>query len=271
LDNKILTVPKLFDYVNTSVRRKAKTYNKSQTPTLYSSGTGVLVLGDFRKQIISGEKIDLPSEKISQVILSETFPENVRSILTNLRRTGFTQDQLQHAANTPSALAAYLEDEFSGWRTKLRETFSFAPSTIESEGGDLIFPDGSLCHEYMAESKDRGKVVRKLHLYPDWFLDGSRLKLLIDIFNINIEKMVLELNIKISPIEQLQGLIANGWEIKSENDGKVVANKNGVKLAIYQKKISISGIDFDEVFNSSELNSADRKILSETVRAIALT
>lgn len=269
--DKILTMSTLFDYVRTAVERKAATYNnKLQTPSLYSNATGTLVLGDFRRQLISGAPVDLPSGVFDGIILVETESESVRAFLPEWKNPKLTQEQLEYAANTTNALANYFDRDFSAWRTKLRNEFGFAPSGIGSEGGELTFPGGSLCNEYKAESKERGVIIRKLHLEMDWCENGERLRSLLEILKFGVEEIVLSLNVRLTPIDQLQGLTANGWVIQSEKDTKVVASKAGVKLRVYQKRIAISGLDFDELFDASVGASKSRDILSQAVTALAL-
>lgn len=268
--DKILTISSLFEFVNSGVRRKSATFNKTQTPNIYTKSNGVMVLGDFRSTLISSAPIGLPNNAFGQVLLTETQSENVRALLPDWKDPRKTKDQLEYAANTVGALNKYFDDDFSSWRTELRTEFGFPPAKMEVGGGDLEFPGGSLCNNYVAESKERGFIQRKLYLEMEWMRDGARLKKLLEIFKFNVEEFVLELNSNIVPIDQLQGLAANNWNVKSEKDTKVVAYKDGIELRVHPKRIVISGLDFDEILDQSIKNSKSREIFSQAVSALTL-
>src|SRR5207247_3665411 len=48
LEDKFLTLPKLFEFLSVNVQRDAKSYHRRQEPVLRSVSSGTMVLGDFR-------------------------------------------------------------------------------------------------------------------------------------------------------------------------------------------------------------------------------
>jgi hypothetical protein len=73
----------------------------------------------------------------------------------------------------------------------------------------------------------------------------------------------------IAPLEQIAGFEANGWAIESESDDAVVARKDGVELSIKNDSLAFEGVDFREVLTESNKVGTSRRLLMETVLAIA--
>jgi hypothetical protein len=269
LDTKVLTLPSLFDYVSTEVKRKNSDYRIQQTPSLETTSNATLILADFRKPLVSHASQSLKDHFVEALVLRETFSERTKAILTEWKDRSKPVDQLEWAANTDGAMEAYLKDDFAEWRSSLRRQFSFASTDIASSGSELTFPGGALTYRYKAETKDSGRVLRKLTLDIDWFGDGARLAFLLDILQFQPSKTEFKLATTIAPLEQIAGLEANGWTIESESDDVVVARKDEVALTIKNKSLAFEGVDIREVLAESNKIGTSRRLLMETVLAIA--
>jgi hypothetical protein len=264
---KILTVGSLHGYVTAEVKRRAHTYKVTQTPSLHTSSTNPIVLGDFRKQPAWEESVKLDRSKIHSITLRDSYPEKVRAILTAWGNRPKTQAQLQYAANTPAALEEYLDADFSSWRTELRKKFNFASAQIEADGGELSFPGGSLFHEYKAETKESGAMHRELYLDEDWFDDVQRIQDLLDIFGVAPEELSISLVKKIAPIDKMPTLAAYSWEVLREKGTRVVAQKGAVGVTICEETLTFTGLDFDDLFGPEEEESASRSAFVQALEA----
>jgi hypothetical protein len=263
---RILTVGSLYAYVSAEVKRRGRTYHVTQTPSLHTSSTGPIVLGDFRKPLAAEASIKLDPSKIHSIALRDSYPEKIRSILTAWGNSPKTQTQLEYAANTNNALEEYLDDDFSRWRTELRTRFNFASAQIEADGGMLSFPGGSLFYEYRAKTKETGDICRELSLDEDWFEDVQKIQDLLNVFRLDPEEVSISLVKKIRPIDKMPALAANLWKIGNEKRTRVVAKKENICVNINEETLTFTGLDFDALFSSEE-ESPSRSAFAEVIEA----
>jgi hypothetical protein len=269
MDGQILTLPKLFDYVSTNVKRKGLDYRIQQTPSIETSSNATLVLADFRAPIVLPSSIDLKAHPLESVIFRETFGERTKSILTEWRDRTKTPEQLQFAANSVDAMGAYVKGDFGRWRPLLRKNFDFVSSDIGANGGTLTFPGGELTYYYRADSKDSGYIHRKLVLTVDWFGDRERLASLLEVFNFSPNSFALRLGMRLVPMDQVTGLEANGWKIETESDDTVVAIKDGITITVREGSLKFIGFDIPKLLASETDPTDDQVLLAETVAILA--
>jgi hypothetical protein len=269
LDEQVLTLPRLFDYVSTNVQRKCRDYRIQQTPSLETTVNGTLVLADFRRPLVVPSSVDLTAHPLNALLFHETRGEQTKCILTEWSNRSKTKEQLQWAANTTDVMAEYLKDDFGKWRPLLRKRFGFSPTDIETDGGTMGFPGGSLSYRYEAESKDHGSIHRVLMLDIDWFGDGARLASLLALFSFDPDAFELQLSIRLKPMDQIAGLEANGWDVRQESDDEVVAVKDGKTMTVTAGSLAFDGFDIEQLLAGGGDLTDDQKFLAETITAIA--
>jgi hypothetical protein len=269
LDEQLLTLPRLFDYVSTNVRRKCRDYRIQQTPSLETSINGTLVLADFRRPLVVPSSVDLTAHPLNGLLFRETRGEQTKCILTEWSDRSKTKEQLQWAANTSDAMEAYLKDDFGSWRPLLRRRFGFAPSAIETDGGTIRFPGGDLSYRYEADSKDRGSIHRELSLDIDWFGDRARLTSLLGVFNFEPDTFELQLSMRLKPMDQITGLEANGWDIRQESNDEVVAFKDGITMKVTAGALAFDGFDIEQLLAGGGDLTDDQILLAETIATLA--
>jgi len=269
LDEQVLTVPKLFDYVSTLVKRDCKSYRLQQTPSLKTSATGTFVLADFRRALVAPSSVDLKAYPFNALVFRESYGERTKAILTEWSDRSKTPDQLEYAVNNLGGLKKYLEEPFAKWRPLFRKRFGFTVSEIETDGTSFTFPGGSLSHSYEAENKDGGRIHRELSLDIDWFDDGPRLSLLLSILDFEPHSFELSLGSSLKPMDQIAGLEANGWNIEKEANDQVVASKDGITMTVTQDALSFDGFDIKQLLAGASAKNDDQLLLAETISIVA--
>lgn len=269
LDEQVLTVPKLFDYVSTLVKRDCKSFRLQQTPSLKTSATGTFVLADFRQVLVAPSSVDLKAHPFNALVFRESYGERTKAILTEWKDRSKTPDQLEFAANSRDAMEAYLADTFGEWRPLFRKSFGFTVSEIETDGASFVFPGGSLSYRYQAESKDSGRIHRELILDIDWFGNGSRLMSLLSILEFEPHTFELSLGSNLKPMDQIAGLEANGWNIEKEGRHEVVASKDGVTMTVTADALNFDGFDIKQLLAGASTPNDDQMLLAETITLVA--
>jgi hypothetical protein len=269
LDEQVLTVPKLFDYVSTLVQRDCKSYRIQQTPSLKTSATGTFVLADFRRLLVTPSSVNLKAHPFDELVLRESYGERTTAILTEWSNRSKTSDQLEYAVNNLGGLEKYLEEIFSKWRPLFRKRFGFTISEIDPDGSRFNFPGGSISYRYEAETKDRGLIHRKLTLDIDWFGDGPRLLSLLSILEFEPHTFELGLSISLKPMDQIAGLEANGWEIESEANDQVVASRDGITMSVTAGSLSFEGFDIEQLLSGANSPNEQQQLLADSLMIVA--
>lgn len=273
LDEQMLTVASLYAYLSEEVARDCRARRLKQTPTIDEKATGSMLLGDFR-QVIAPKAALLEVDKMSEMpiaflLLRDHYGESTKCILKEWKNRSWAIENLEYAANTTAAMSAYTKDDFSKWRPILRKEFGFNRSDIGCDGGMLSFPGGTLSFEYKAESKDRGIINKTLQLDIDWFRNSELLLKLMKLFDFDPDGFEFLLSIEFEPLEQINSLEANQWEVTEESDGEVVALKNGLEITINESRISFRGISLMGILEAWAEPSEDSIKLSEALSLLA--
>lgn len=267
LDNtNILTIESLYGYISTEVQRRARSYQSKQTPNCNVKATGVIILGDFSKIIISDNGADfseLPIKGISFQDLRERI--NVKDILTQIQRwSAYTEDYIEGIVN--DNLGDYLEDEFGEIRAEILNTFDFSINTVSYDDNSLVFPGGTYIVTYIAEEKKRGKLNRTVSLDLSWFEDVGDIIDLLKVLKIFPQGMSFELSKIIDPSNSLQALKARGWELKSIKNNELLMIMEQYTLTINSNSINFKGIVPSDIFGSG----FDKQKLATTYQTISL-
>jgi hypothetical protein len=243
LNGFFLTVGSLLDFLSTEVRRESKSLHIAQSPGISKDVVGgEVILGDFRQTIYPKGGLNFREHPISQIVLQKWRQEYTKNILTEWKDRRLTVKQLEYAAN--SALEGFLKPRFSELRSKIRKEFNFSVSEVTQEGGALVFPNGSMSFEFQAKSKDSGEFAIELFLDLVWFENIDRLRKLLEILSFkDPDQIKFSLKRKISPLEQIPGFQAKGFEINSEDDSEVQVSLGDVDVWVEEDSITFKGID----------------------------
>ncbi len=269
LDEQMLTVPKLVDYVRTLVHRDCTSYRLLLTPTVKASAIGTFVLADFRRPLVAPSSVDLKAHPFNALVFRESYDERTKAILTDWKDRSKTPDQLEYAINNLGGLENYLGEPFGKWRPLFRKRFGFTVSEIDANGTSFQFPGGALNYRYEAFSKDGGRVHRELTLDIDWFGDGPRLSSLLALLDFTPRTFEVNLGNCFKPMDQIVGLEANGWEIGKESNTEVVANKDGITMTVTADALSFDGFDINQLLAGAGAQNEDLTLLTETLTLVA--
>ncbi|HEX5218869.1 MAG TPA: hypothetical protein VFZ59_04830 [Verrucomicrobiae bacterium] len=108
LDEQLLTVPKLYDYVSTRVRRDSKSYRRKQTPSFSTSATGIFVLGDFRLRE-AGKSLAADTSTLTPNTTTAEPHEAPKSAVVSAAATALSSDVLTSLKEAASHVA--LQDQ----------------------------------------------------------------------------------------------------------------------------------------------------------------
>ena len=269
LDGQILTITSLFDYVSTEVQRKAREYQLEQKPSIENITDGVSVLADFRKAVITAGVLNLNEAGINSVFFIESYAESTGNILTRWENKARPISQLQYAAN--SALEEYLTEDFGQWKPKIRRQFNFSSTEIKLSGGEITFPGCRLIYEFENSSKSHGTITRKLILRQNWLKDTGKIVDLLNILNFRVESFGFTIPDLLSLDEQIAGLEANEWDIETETDEQIIAEKSGITMTVTMGDVTFVGFDIKKILSSSSTPNKEQALLAATLQTVAPT
>lgn len=145
LDDRFLTLQKLFEYVSVNVQRDSKSYHKLQEPVLRTSASGSLVLGDFRP-IINPAAFEVGQYPIDTIDFVEIEDLRVTDVLTNIKKWTYSTEYL--AARVNGQLGDRYEERLGRLAAGLRNDVGISSSDISIERNRLAFPDGMYWIEF---------------------------------------------------------------------------------------------------------------------------
>lgn len=249
LNDSILTINSLFEYVQSKVMRRSKSYQKEQTPTISCKASGVPILADFSQSLIAPESFDLEGYPISELEFKDYEYMDVKDVLTNIRRWTYSQDYLESKVN--SQLGEHLEEDFGTKASSLRKVIGCAPSEIDVEDTTISFPGGIYSAEYVGDDKRSGKLIISLSFETEWFGRPNDISEIIEAVDMSPNEMVLELENSINPESVIPGLEARGWDITSQLRRKIEATASNYRLIIKERSIIFKGFLPEELFGDN--------------------
>lgn len=255
LDDHYLTLSSLYDFVSTKVKRRAKSYQEKQFPSIDVKANGVMILGNFSQALISPESLDLDGYPVTSLAFYENESLHVDEVLTNIRRWTYSQEYLEGLVN--DQLGEYLEEDFGSKASALIVDLEFPPDQVGVEGNHISFPAGEYYAEYIAEDKKYGKVVYTLSLDSDWFEQPEDIVSIASALNLDPNSMSVELVKSIEPTKLIPGLKARSWKITSVLNHKVEAKAGSYSIIIQSSEITFKGFVPSELFgNNSDKNAS---------------
>ena len=262
LDDSVLTINSLFEYISAKVIRRANSYQKEQTPTISCKASGVPILADFSQSLIAPERFDLEGYPISELEFKDFEYMDVKDVLTNIRRWTYSQEYLESKVN--SQIGDYLEEDFGRKAGALRKAIGCAPSEIDIEDTSISFPGGIYDAEYIGEDKRSGKLIITLSFGAEWFGRPNDISEIIDAVDMSPNEMVLDLENSINPESVIPGLEARGWEITSQLRRKIEAKASNYELIIRKNSITFKGFLPEELFGD-DLDKEKSKLASNVL------
>jgi hypothetical protein len=264
-EERLLTVQRLYDFLSVTVPRMAYSYHMSkQQPTLEEKATGVIVLGDFSTSIVSPESLDLEGSPATHIDFEDEEQAEVADILTKIRNWSLSIDQISYAAN--GALDAYVGPTYGRLVPALRKALGFSQGTVSVEGKVLRFPGGSLSSRYEAENKRRGRLHRTLTIDSTWFQSPERIPILVETVGMTPETTTIRLGCAIEVATLTAGLEANQWNVLSELDDEIQAEKDGTRWTFRAETVSVTGVAPGQLFGEG----ADRRRAGLVGQALAV-
>jgi len=253
LENRFLTLPKLFEYVATNVRRDAKSYHRKQEPVLRLASTGTIVLGDFRP-LLNPAEFDISRYPVKSISFVESEKLRAKDVLTNIKRWTYTEDYIATRVN--DELGEYLEEEMGTYAARLKNTLGLASSEVSVDDTLLKFPGGDYHIMYEADDKQNGKLIHRVEFRSVWFERLRDISVILGAFDKSPTEIRFNLSGRLKPTEIIPGLESKGWTITSQLAQKVEASFESYNLVIKPGSILFLGFSHSELLTSEHTNQA---------------
>lgn len=258
LDDRLLTVPRLYDFLSAKVRRWAKSAPMVQRPILNESTSGTLVLADFSGPLLGPDAFEIDGRLFDSVELSGCpRPISIKEILTELSRTHYSASYLEERAN--AALGEYLAEALGRLVSRLRAQFGWASSAVTAEGAGVTFPDGHYAVRYEATEKTRGVLIAELSLQPAWLDSQGHVADLLECLKLDPERVRFALRKGCVLARCIPKLEASGWQITSELPHKVEAAHGDCTLILEEQALTLLDLPLREIFAETPNKDAVRK------------
>lgn len=244
-----LSIGSLYDYVSLSVQQQAKQYQKKQSPAIETKMDGTILLANFGKVMLPAANVELGDYPVNEFEISSLASKVcVKDILTELRRTTYSAEQLEFAAN--KALPEFLEDDLSGKATKIATVLDVSETSVIVEKAGIEFLGGSYFCEYIALDKKYGQIKQTLVIKSEHFDSIEKIPDLVEAVDIYASQFTVHFNKRFDPLQLIPGLKARGWAIDSHRADKLVVTQLGYTLTIGPTKITLSGFAPRELFGT---------------------
>lgn len=246
LDNQLLTVNSLHEYLSVQVTRQAKTYHREQRPSIDIQANGVLVLGDFSQQLLPPDCLLLNEFPIRSIEFKDESDFSVKDVLTEIRRwSAYSEQYLVDKVN--SNLHTYLEDDLGIKAASLINSFGLSANSVSVEERCVIFPNGYYEAIYQSIDLRNGILVEIVHLDQPWFDQPDRIPSLIRCLGISPTKFVCELKKNIKPESLVPGLSSKNWSVTSALPQKIRAEHKQYSIVIEPSRITFFGFSPTEL------------------------
>jgi hypothetical protein len=248
LENKLLTLPKLFEFLSVNVQRDAKSYHRRQEPVLRSVSSGTMVLGDFRP-ILNPAIFEVGRYAIDGISFVRREKMQVKQILTKIKNWAYSMEYLAERVN--DELGDHFEEDMGEAAARLKKALRFATSDINVEQGRLEFPDGTYWIKYIPDDKRAGRLIHRVKFFKAWFTRPAEIVHVLQAIGIAPTEIKIYLSAPLNPLDVIPGLEANGWEIISQLDRKVEATKDSYDVVVKTESILFDGFSPKELLGNN--------------------
>lgn len=250
LDNGLLTIEKLYEYVSVQVARVSKSHHRPQQPALHLAKAGMVVLGDFRRMLNPAElKVD--DYPIRDVAFEDTARMKVKEVLTKIQNWKYSTDYLVDKVN--NNLGVHFEQEIGRLVAKLRNEMGFDGDSIEADGAAISFPDGRFWMEYSATDQKSGVLTKHVAFeVAGWAGRYDDVIRIVEIFGMYPTRVSMSLTTKVKPLELVAGLQQREWVLSSQLRHQIQAKaKTGHTVTIETDSITFDGFSPSELLGSN--------------------
>jgi len=248
-DQRLLTIPSLYEFVSVRVKQYAKSAHIAQKPAILNLSDGVIVVGDFRGSILQPEDLSLPPSAAG-LTFSDEESAKFRDLLPNMKRK-YSSDYLQGVINE-KVLPSEREDELGRFKSALRNRYGYSASDVSVEGRYLSFPDGSYEVEFVAENESRGALHRRVNLQGGWLQKLGEIEELLKVFKMGSpDEMEIILQTRINVAQSGNMLRSAGWNVELELDKRVQASRQGFKIEVSPDSVRVWGFTPTELFGAN--------------------
>jgi len=266
LADRLLTVPRLHEFLGAKLGRWVKSARLNQRPILLKDSTGgTMVLADFSGPLLSPDAFELDGGLFDSIEMSGgPRPIAIKEILKELSRTHYSPAYLEQRAN--AALGEHLAEELGRAVSRLRARFRWASSAVSAEGAGITFPDGHYAVRYEATDKTRGVLVEELSLRPAWLDSQGLVAALLECLQLDPDRITFALRKGCVLARGIAKLEASGWQITSELPHKVEATHGDCTLILEKQALTLVDLPLREMF----AETPDRDVVRKAAAALAV-
>jgi hypothetical protein len=260
---RFLTFSSLYDYASVEVQRSSKSYHQLQQPTIRSTTTNTLILGDFR-HLFSADTLIPSRDTIAHLEFQDRSERVVaKDILPDSKRWRGAE-YIEMRIN--SSLGDIYRSELGTVAASIRKALHYPPNSVSASAESVDFPGGAYVLSYESSDERHGHLIRTVTFDADWFGRHEDILAILDAVDLQPTEMVFQLVGNAEPLKFIPGLEAQNWVLTLELDECIEAERDGYKLRIEEGRIKMYG------FAPSELlgKDADKAKLKLAASVVAL-
>lgn len=246
---RLLTLDSLYDYVSMNVRRTADSYQSEQMPAKFWDGTGVPVIGDFGRSIVSTAGFAFDASPINGFAFDDSSRIGVSGVLTEMKNwSNYDQGRIDWMVKRN--LATYLRPQLGEKVAALIEKFGFNTSDVVANTDGITIPDGAYSVTYEGGDKKHGRLIHAVSLEGMWIEKTTQIPALLDCLQISPNNVTMTLRGGTTPMSWVTGLKLQQWDVQSMLPEEVKVTKDGIILRVCRSSISFERIDVNAFFSA---------------------
>ncbi len=267
LDGKLLTLDSLFTFVSTSVVKSSKSYGKTQQPTLKATATGVIVIGDFSRPLLSAAASDLVPA-VDHLSFHDSRRGEATDVLSALKYT-WKHDAEYIESRVNDVIPEAMKNNFGAIRAKLFGVFGIKQVQLRDNGVD--FPGGSYTVTYSANDVKHGIYTHTVRFDSDWLTRTNEMLSLLKLIGVtNPDVIEFTVSHELNPGDCLPKLQAAGWTITNAQDDEVRASLGGFELTIKSGSLELSGFTPPELFGDDKERDDSALLVTGLIKQLAV-
>jgi len=248
LENHLLTLPKLFEYVLQKLAR-----DSSHEPVLKPTSSGSMILGDFLP-VLTPSSLAMDQSPIDSVLFTDTEPVRVKDLLSNYKKNAFSPEYLQSAVN--KTLRKRFEEELGQVVAAIKNRFDVPENDVEVEEAGVTFPGGRYWYSFEVDDDKSGRILKSLTVSETWLEDGAQVVALLKLLDMQPTEIALELSGTIDLKQILAGMRASGWTLRSQLPDRIEFAQNTFALTLEPNRVSFRGFLASELLGKSETSQS---------------